>query len=220
MAIAYDTASTDASGALSWSHTCTGTDLVLLVGVQTRSTTIYAVTGITYNGVALTKIDHQDGANNVRSELWYLIAPATGANTVEVTFENTPTRASAGAISLTGADQTAPIEASNKATGDTSNPTAAVVTVTDNAWAVASVMNRDASALTAGAGTERYDVSAGTSHRGWGATSGPKTPAGSVTITADNPTGPDDWAMVIAAVKPAGGALATRRYSLTTLGVG
>ena len=43
---------------LTWSHTCTGSDLVLIVGVSTRGGDGDAVpTGVTYNGVAMTLID-------------------------------------------------------------------------------------------------------------------------------------------------------------------
>ena len=96
--------------------------------------TFQSVTGVTYNGVALTSAgSHNDPTNVRRVELWYLIAPATGNNNVVVT-ENLVAGGSVptvvGATTFSGADQTSPIRtfASNDGNSDSAN-----VTVTSSA---------------------------------------------------------------------------------------
>lgn len=106
---AFDAASNSgyqaASAGYSWSHTCTGNARVLVVSVELFSVA-QTVTGITYNGVALTLLGAQTTVSSVgRMEMWGLIAPATGAHSIAVTLSGSI--ASCGtAVSLTGINQT------------------------------------------------------------------------------------------------------------------
>src|SRR5579859_7061633 len=72
-----------------WTHTVTASqsNLCLLVAVNCISSTGKTTTGVTYAGVAMTKIQgfFYNGANDELS-FWVLAGPATGANTVSVTF--------------------------------------------------------------------------------------------------------------------------------------
>ena len=111
MAIAFDAASTAkvASGtSLSWSHTCTGANRALIVGLTHKNGTTYA-TAITYNGVSLTKAILQkvggSGSQDCSMELWYLLAPASGSNTISVIINTSTPGSVGGACSFTGADQ-------------------------------------------------------------------------------------------------------------------
>src|SRR3990172_4912300 len=47
-----------------------------------------AISGMTYNGVALTKLAHHQSGGDVRVEMWYLVAPAVGSHTLAVTSAN------------------------------------------------------------------------------------------------------------------------------------
>jgi uncharacterized repeat protein (TIGR01451 family) len=103
---------------LNFTHTTTATaNRILVVGVSMNITNSpgSAVTGITYNGVALTLIGtDNDAANTSRVEQWYLLNPASGTNLPIVVSVNVPTAAAkvgvvAGATTLTGVDQTAPL---------------------------------------------------------------------------------------------------------------
>lgn len=119
-------ANTDADAdTLTWSHSSSGTDRLLLVGVTVRSNR--AVTGITYAGQALTRIRHDEPGIDVRSELWYLIAPATGVHPVTVTTE-TATTIEAGATTWNGVGQT-PATALGADAGAGGTGTTALVTV-------------------------------------------------------------------------------------------
>ncbi|MGA9508299.1 MAG: hypothetical protein WBV55_06590, partial [Candidatus Sulfotelmatobacter sp.] len=113
-------ATADLTGAgtktLTFSHTTsTTTNRVLLVGVSMNisNSTATAVTGITYNGVALTLLGaHNDAEDTRRVEQWYLLNPASGTNSIIVSV-NIPSAATvgvaAGATVFTGVDQTVPL---------------------------------------------------------------------------------------------------------------
>jgi uncharacterized repeat protein (TIGR01451 family) len=103
---------------LSFTHTTTATaNRLLIVGVSMNITNSpgSAVTGITYNGVALTLIGtDNDAANTRRVEQWSLLNPASGTNLPIVVSVSVPTAAAkvgvvAGAATLTGVDQTVPM---------------------------------------------------------------------------------------------------------------
>lgn len=203
MAIAADAKSSSSgtgTSSLTWSHTCTGTDLILVVGVETSSAE--AATGVTYNGIALTLIDAQDAAALFcRSELWYLIAPATGANDIVVTMAGSATYIVGGATSWTGVDQSTPLGTAAKATGSASPATVDVTSaagevVLDAACAIAGVT------MTVGASqTSQWNLLAGGVLRGAGSSEGG---AGTVTISWTL-SASALWATVAVPIKPGTG---------------
>jgi uncharacterized repeat protein (TIGR01451 family) len=100
---------------LTIAHTTSGANRLMIVGVSINinngsSTT---VSGITWNGTALTFIGaHNDAGNTRRVEQWYLLSPATGSANVVVTFTlaNFVTEGvAAGVTTFTGVDQTVPL---------------------------------------------------------------------------------------------------------------
>jgi len=102
---------------LTFNHTTSATaNRGLLVGVSmniTNSPTT-AVTGVTYNGTALTLVGAQnDAANTRRIEQWFLLNPASGTNLPIVVSINIPATATvgvaAGATVFTDVDQTVPL---------------------------------------------------------------------------------------------------------------
>jgi hypothetical protein len=84
-----------------------GSNGCLIVWIAMGNTT---VSGITYNGVALTLVDSTVGTaiDADKMEVWRLINPATGSNLVAVTLTS-GTESKAAAISLSGVHQTVPI---------------------------------------------------------------------------------------------------------------
>lgn len=116
MAIAKD-AFTSASNAyentLSWSHTCAGSQRLLMVGVVTLADSPPPpdIVSLTYNGVALTKISGVS-EGGVHVELWYLVNPPAGTYNIVITHDGTyNTGWCLGmATSYTGVDQTDPIQ--------------------------------------------------------------------------------------------------------------
>ena len=109
---------------LTFAHTTTGTNLLLVVGVSMNiSQQNTSVSTITYNGVALTLIgSHNDSSNARRTEMWRLVNPPTGTHNVvvSVTITGGATIGTvAGATTFTGVDQNSPIRtyASNDSNG-------------------------------------------------------------------------------------------------------
>src|SRR5438067_591060 len=114
MAIGFDASSggfVNTSGPLTISHTCGGSNRILLVGVEI-SVGGETVTGVTYNSVAMTQINLQDlnGSTFRNTYLFYLIAPATGANNIVVSASGGTGNIYAAAASYTGVDQSSPLD--------------------------------------------------------------------------------------------------------------
>src|SRR3989441_726250 len=160
--IAFDAGASTSGSAASFTvaHTTSGANRLLLVGVTIRTDAGQTVSSITYAGAGLTFVRADTIAASVRSELWYRIAPATGSNNVVVTL-SASAKAAVGAISLTGVDQTAPVDAQNGATGTSATPSVTVTTVTDGAWVVDALAFRST-----GAGTPTGNPGAGQTQRG------------------------------------------------------
>lgn len=145
MAIALDVY-TAASGTSSWSHTCTGSDIILLVGAYALSDT---VSSVTYNGVSMTLIGKTTfpGSGRQGAYLYYLINPATGSHTVSVTGGT-----GIGSASYTGAKQTGQPDSSNTGTQTGTAITMTTTVVASNCWLVGVEADPNGGE-TAGAGT-------------------------------------------------------------------
>lgn len=102
----------DPGTSLTWSHTCTGSNLVLVVG-GLQSTNTDKVSGITYNTVAMTKAQFIGTSSGPArgSQLYTLTAPATGAHNVVASFSSTTFAGSS--TSYTGCAQTGQPDESN-----------------------------------------------------------------------------------------------------------
>lgn len=134
---AYTTNTND--GTFTVPHTTAGTDRLLLVTLAFRGNNV-DTTGVTvtYNGVPLT---YAKGTTiePLRTELWYLVNPPIGAGTITVTLD-ARLNTIAHAISLTGVDQTNPLDpvAAATACNDGTSRTASVSLTTGRAgsWVV------------------------------------------------------------------------------------
>lgn len=218
MAIAFDvlSQSADVSGvsSVSWSHTVTGTDPFLFVGAANID--YVTLSGVTYNGTAMTTAwDHQPLAGQNSGST--LAGPATGSNTVAVTWTGTVSSGGrAAAASYSGVHQTVPTGA-----GVTANGSASPATRSVSSAAGEMVIDFPLAFGNIGVGagqTARMDETgwiAGSSAAGF------SEEAGAATVTMSWTISPSDfWATGAIALKPAGAAATTKRYTLTTLGVG
>src|SRR3990167_9526147 len=111
--------------------------LVVHVAIEDATSTIQ-VNSITYNGVALTKAVAITGTlpnRPVRSEIWYLIAPDTGSNTM-VTTLNASAPFREYALTLTGAKQSSQPDntGTSQGTGQGVSVTIAVNNVNSYIW--------------------------------------------------------------------------------------
>lgn len=131
MAAQYDATSSGrnagSSGPVSFSHTTTANDNRLIVVAVCANKDSGDITGVTYNAVALTRAVTVGSAGSVLSQLWYLKAPATGANTLSVAYNGTA-YISVVATTYWNVDQTTPINATATATGSSTAPSVNLVT--------------------------------------------------------------------------------------------
>lgn len=119
MALSIDNSTIDTSAftglggtSVSFSFTCSGVSLALFVIVYTSYVGAQFISDIntpTYNGVNLTRqvyaLQDNTGVGGKIAEIWAMVNPPTGANTVQVTRSDQRTYA-VGAVSFNGAHQT------------------------------------------------------------------------------------------------------------------
>ncbi len=204
MAIGFDVV-TDGSNAtatsLTWSHTVTGSNPILYVDVIGDLATD-AVTGVTYNSVAMTLVAKSASFGSTRWVYLYgLYAPATGAHNVVV---------SAGAsvflaghsISYTGAAQSGTLSLGSN-TGSSASAASLSITcapTVDNSWAIGAIKN-DAGAGSAGTATTlRLSTAAGGMST---CDHGPISPAANTTLQITD--GTTAWNGVIGVIVPFSG---------------
>lgn len=150
MAIAVDTntVAEEEAGATSktFSHTCTGSNLVLVVA--TVSSGSADPTGVTYNGVAMTKAVGLGAALN--TSLWYLANPATGAHNVVVTYAAS-TKFGVCSTSFTGCNTDSPLGITGTATGTSGTASCTVTSQKNNSVMVDSTFVNGVPTITQGA---------------------------------------------------------------------
>lgn len=122
MSIALDTSAdlgNNTGSTWTVSYTVSGPGPILFVSIMEQGAN--KVTGITYNGVALTILQSKQNVGADFASLWYLAAPATGANNIIVTSSSSNTTYGL-AVSYTGVLATTPIDVSGTDAKAGSNP--------------------------------------------------------------------------------------------------
>lgn len=201
-AIAFDAASscTDIvpGTTCTWSHTVTGSNPSLYVGTCLDTAGGTTVSGITFNGVALTQLGTLAEGGAIRGDLWFLVAPATGTHDIVVT-KSAAVPNSATAVSLIGVHQTVPNGTPVNAQGSTDTPTVTATTASGETVIDAECNDGTGGTLVAGANqTERVQVTAGTEDRsGMSTQDGADGGVMSWTISASS------WVINAVSVKPA-----------------
>lgn len=113
------------STSLTYSFTNTAGTL-LVVGVAQSDRTI---SGVTYNGVAMTQSLSVLSTNGkARSSIYYLLNPATGAHNVVVSLGGGASIVS-GAISFTGNHASLPIKTTGQSTGTSGSATTSIASI-------------------------------------------------------------------------------------------
>lgn len=156
MAIAVDSAGTihvnAATTTQTYSHTTSGSDRILFTfGIKTGNN----VTGVTYNGVAMTQLAAYQSAQSLLDYVYYIVAPATGANNIVWSASGSGTFVT-GSVSYTGVNQTTPIPTTtNSSTATNINFSHSITTTLSNSWALAFSRDSDGAALTLSTGIKR-----------------------------------------------------------------
>lgn len=109
-----------------------GTDRALYITVTWISTSAASVSSVTYNGVAATRVGGVSNATNCGggglrcfTDLWRLLAPASGVHNIAVTMSANVT-VIVGGIALTGVHQTTPEGTLQSTTGTSASPSLTV----------------------------------------------------------------------------------------------
>jgi len=195
----FDAASSTSAKEVStvaWNHTCTGSDRVLVVGCGAGQSG--SISSATYNSVSMTPVGSQVGG--VRQ--FYLIAPATGSNEVSISVSGD--FFVAGAVSVTSAHQTSPIDTFGGTTG--SNSHTLTTTEADTFGVDVTYYDGEGSASTVGAGqTQRWSLSI-ESHPGQGSTE-VFTSSGSNVMSWTGGDSSDVHAVAIAGLSAAAGPI-------------
>jgi len=141
MAVTLDnktTATGNLVNSISFGHTVSGSDRLLAVCISTQknSGTAPTVTSVTYNGAALSlAIRESSYSSTIRSEVWYISTPATGANNVVVTLADATCHdIMIGAISLNGVHQSSPLHAAATNSGFASSISTNIPTTFADCW--------------------------------------------------------------------------------------
>lgn len=216
MAIAIDTSAslgnvTDTS--LTAAYTTSGSNRILFVAAFDFTTSGNQITGVTYNGVALTQIESaQDDGSDQFVSFWYLVAPATGSNNIVISASSSVLIYGIAA-SYTGVDQLTPINVSGVATtASAASISKSLTTTVDNTWTVAAVM-APSGTYSAGAGTFLRQANA--SNTVIVDSNSAITPAGSTSLTANiSPNATN--AMIMAAFNPVGAGTTTSTSTTST----
>ena len=183
--------------------------IVVLGGVYNVYRT---VTGITYGAVNLTQAvarNHDAGVPKMITEIWYLVNPPLGPNTVAVSYSGALRYDSITAISFTGVNQSNPIGAAvaNDANSGT-DFTVDITTTATNSLIVGGIHGNggDTFPFAPGFGTtERWDLRTGTNTVQDGGFAGGEEPAPSAGLYAFNFTASvsDHWTAVAVEVNAA-----------------
>lgn len=135
-AIAVDSTSSsrnNSASSITFSHTNTGSNLILLCGIFTASTD--NLTSVTYNSVGMTLAGKVQVSGDRWVYLHYLTAPATGANNVTINTSTTDI-ISATCASYTGVEQTTPFNQSSTNSQTSTTNYSHSLTTSDPTWTV------------------------------------------------------------------------------------
>lgn len=206
MAISIDavtTANTNPDATtLSWSHTCSGSDGLLVVCIATVATTLGGTTSLTYNGVAMTRqtVISAGTVPAIRSEIYSLIAPSTGANTL-LYSSNLAVSIMGTGISLNGARQINPIETTGSGSATGTSISASITPVRDFTLIIDCLTWKTAGdTITANAGQSQQSNFAGTT--GKSAASTKAMPIAAATTTGYTSNNSSDGLLTSVAFRP------------------
>jgi hypothetical protein len=118
-----------------FSHTCgTGNNRLLLVGVWINEASASIMSSVTYGGVTMTSLKRSVITSTWSQYFYYLLAPATGANNVVVTWNGSSKYVYTRVCSYVGVAQTGFPDVDATASGTGTSIVATGTTTKDNVW--------------------------------------------------------------------------------------
>lgn len=200
--IAFDAGAKNTSNTASpsWSHTCSGLNRILWVGIV-GGFTVDNVSGVTYNSVAMTQAVKvaNFGSGNRYCYLYYLVNPDTGTNTVQVTTTSSDC-VGCCSTSYTGVKQTDQPDQTTSNTGSAASLSTSIITVADNCFVV-NFTWCFSKQVTAGSGATATVTTASDNQPGMFDSGSPVTPEGSTSMTI-NASGSNSIESLVASFSP------------------
>lgn len=184
----------------------TGDDRLLIVfGLFYNGSGTDILSGVTYGGVAMTKVNAVNNASNAfYTSMWYLINPASGSNNVVATFSATPTSSWFTCVSYHGCDQSSQPDTSGSLSVNANYTINTTTTVDDDFLLAWSAGNE---ATTAGTNATQIHTVGFVALAAYEHSSNPLTPAGAYSMTV-NQAGSAHNGFHWLSIKPAAGAAA------------
>lgn len=200
-AVAFDFTSNSSNvnvNSITWNHTCTGTDRLLIVDVIVGQVGDSSITvAVTYNGVTMTSIGkvHSNAGTDGFVEMFKLVNPPSGNNAIIASTSTSVSSLIGGSISFTGVEQTVGVLTPVTATGNSNTPSVTITTARKGSIIVDGVA--DGSTINSSNQTSRFLLNqTGTSGAGNG---GGSTAAGGTSVTMSYGGSATDWWAIIAA---------------------
>uniref|UniRef100_UPI0035664008 DUF4347 domain-containing protein n=1 Tax=Psychromonas sp. TaxID=1884585 RepID=UPI0035664008 len=185
---------------LTISHTTSGTDRLMLVGVSLNKGAGSAVTSITYNGDALTLVGSSSNGDAV-AEIWQLVNPDLGTYDVNILLNGKTDGNAAGVMTFTGVDQTSALGVFGSASGGSGGSASATISSASEelVFGIIAVDEDSNYDLAPGADqTEDWDL-----YPGKGINAGGSTKAGADDVELSwGWSGSDNWAAAGVSIKP------------------
>lgn len=175
------------------SHTVSGSNTLLLTFFTIYNSTTDVVTGVTYAGTAMTRVNYAPypGISPRQMYCYALVSPTSGANNLVIST-SAANYCSAGIITYAGCKQVQPEATTYGATANNSSPmTLSVTTLTDNDWVVGA-FHGEGTAISASTGSTFVFHIEGTNCDYAEYSSNAKTPAGSASM-AYNVATANNW---------------------------
>jgi hypothetical protein len=123
----------DGAENITWTHVVgSGTNRFMIIGISIKDVTI-SVVNVTVGTKSATFLRSDVRDTEIKAEVWYLVNPDPGSQTVVVTLSGI-SRACGGSISYTGVEQTSPIEAHAGVPYGGETPSVSLTTTVDNCW--------------------------------------------------------------------------------------
>lgn len=165
-----------------------------------QGTTARTVSSIAWGGDTPTASGAQDYNDPIAGRLYQLVAPASGAQTIDVTWSSTPLADGLVVLACTGVNQSTPTHDFATANGNSGTASVTVSNVTASDVVIACVSNDGARTLTGtGSLTVIATDNASPGELNIGCWYQPGAAGGSVSVTLDVA---DDWVIQAIAVSP------------------
>lgn len=212
MAVAVDTATAAANNVTSvssvtWAHTCGASASMLVAQSGYVRVGNSPVSGVTYNGNAMTLGVHSYPGNNVHADNYYMLSPPTGASyNIVVTYPDTSTfEPKCGAISFSGTETGSFTGATATGGAAGTNPSGGVSITTNGANSMIANVIGDNGAVTGSNDTQQW---IGLNNPGvfdGGGSTRTTTTAGSYSMSWSG-NASDNWAVAMMEIKAAAAA--------------